>query len=80
MREEVVKLIRILGIGLCELIININLDYTTVNSIEFSKKENKIYVNVWLESDNVEIQYDYDDLSEFNQKIIYQTLSNLINN
>lgn len=79
MRNDVIKLIKILGIGLTELVIDIPLDITTVNSIEYDKNSDKIYVYIWT-SDDLEIQIEFDDLSDKNKKIIHQSLSKIVNN
>lgn len=79
MRNDVIKLIKILGIGLTELVIDIPLDITTINSIEYDKNSDKIYIYIWT-SDDLEIQIEFDDLSDKNKKIIHQSLSKIVNN
>ena len=78
-KDEVIKLVKILGIGLNELVITINLDGIIIDTIEYDKKTNKLFVNAWV-TDEMEIQINYDDLNEKNQMMIYYTLSSLVNN
>jgi hypothetical protein len=78
-KDEVIKLVKILGIGLNELVITINLDGIIIDTIEYDKKTNKLFVNAWV-TNEMEVQINYDDLNEKNQMMIYYTLSSLINN
>ena len=78
-KDEVIKLVKILGIGLNELVITINLDGIIIDTIEYDKKTIKLFVNAWV-TDEMEIQINYDDLNEKNQMMIYYTLSSLVNN
>lgn len=78
MRDKIIQLIKILGIGVNELIIDIDLDSITINSIEWSQSDNKVFVHLF--DDDYDIEMDFDDLSDENQEIIFKTLSQLIYN
>lgn len=75
MKKKVIKLIQILGIGLSELIIDIELGFITINSIEWVKGENKLYLYVFDIDSDMELSFDFDDLSKGDKKTIYEVLS-----
>jgi len=79
MKRKVATIIKILGIGLTELIIDLELDTYTFNSIEWVQSENKIYLHIF-EEDDLDITYDFDDLSDDEQLSIYVTLSSILYN
>lgn len=78
MRVKIIQIIKILGIGVNELIIDIPLDSIIINSVEWSPSDNKVYVHSFDE--DYDIEMDFDDLSDENQEIILKTLSQLIYN
>ena len=55
MKRKVTKMIRIMGIGLTELIIDLDLGIATFNSIEYVKEDNKIYLNIFQEDEDIEL-------------------------
>lgn len=77
MRYELVKIIKILGIDCHELVIDIDLGYVIVNSIEYDIDTDSILLHNFITSDGDEydIEMDYDELSDDDQKIIYTSLS-----
>ena len=62
MKRKISKIIKILGIGLTELVIDIDLSLGTFNSIEWIKSENKIWLHMFHEDDDIQISFDFDDL------------------
>lgn len=80
MKKKVVKIIQILGIGLTELIIDIDLSIGTFNSIEWSKSENKIWLHIFHDEEDIQITFDFDDLDDFDKYIIYTLLSSIAYN
>lgn len=79
MKKKVIQIIKILGIGLTELIVDIELDDSiTINSVEWSPSDKKVYLHIF--SDDLDIEMDFDDMSDGNQQIILQKLSELIYN
>lgn len=78
MVNKIIQIIKILGIGVNELIIDIELDSITINSIEWIQSSNKVVVHIFDE--DYDIEMDFDDLSDENQLIILTTLSALIYN
>ena len=80
MKRKISKIIQILGIGLNELIIDIDLSIGLFNSIEWVKSENKIWLHILYEDDEIDISYDFDDLDQFDKYIIYTLLSSIAYN
>lgn len=69
-----------MGIGLTELIMDIDLSFATFNSIEYVKAENKIYLYIMREDDDLEISYDFDDLDKEDKYIVYVSLASILYN
>jgi len=80
MKRKVAKMILIMGIGLNELIIDIELSFATFNSIEYVKPENKIYLYIMHEDEDIEISYDFDDLNKEDKYLIYILLASILYN
>lgn len=69
-----------MGIGLTELVMDIDLSFATFNSIEYVKGENKIYLYIMREDDDLEISYDFDDLDKEDKMIVYISLASILYN
>lgn len=69
-----------MGIGLTELVMDIDLSFATFNSIEYVKAENKIYLYIMREDDDLEISYDFDDLDKEDKLIVYVSLASILYN
>jgi len=80
MKKKISKIIRILGIGLTELIIDIELSLGTFNSIEWIKSENKIWLHMFHEDDDIQISFDFDDLDDLDKYIVYTLLASIAYN
>jgi hypothetical protein len=80
MKRKVAKMILIMGIGLTELVLDLNLSFATFNSIEYVKSENKIYLYIMHEDDDLEISYDFDDLCKEDKTIVYISLASILYN
>jgi len=80
MKRKVAKMILIMGIGLNELILDIDLSFATFNSIEYVKSENKIYLYIMHEDEDIEISYDFDDLDKSDKYLIYILLASILYN
>ena len=79
MKKKVIQIIKILGIGLNELIIDIELESITINSIEWSPDDNKVYLHVF-EEDDVDLEFNFDELPKPDQKTIFTQLSQITYN
>ena len=73
MKKNVIELIKILGIGLYELVMDIEVGDVVFNSIEWVREEDKVYLHVFKDG-NYDYSYDFDDLTEDQQTIIYYRL------
>lgn len=73
-------MIRIMGIGLTELVIDIDLSIATFNSIEYVKSENKIYLNIFQDDEDIELTYDFDDLDKDDKYLVYILLASILYN
>jgi hypothetical protein len=80
MKRKVAKMILIMGIGLTELIMDIELSFATFNSIEYVKSENKIYLYIMHEDEDIEISYDFDDLDKEDKYLVYISLASILYN
>ncbi len=69
-----------MGIGLNELIMDIELSFATFNSIEYVKAENKIYLYIMHEDEDIEISYDFDDLDKEDKYFVYISLATILYN
>lgn len=76
MKEKVSLIIKILGIDVRELVIDLSTDFGIFNSIEWYEKDDKIYLYSF--EDDFEICYDFDELNNYEQKQIYLILAPLI--
>ena len=74
MKNKIIQLIKILGIGINELVLDINLDCGSFESIEWNKEEDKIYLHIF-EDEDIDITFDFEELSEEDQLKLYQILA-----
>ena len=79
MKHEIINMIKILGIGMSELIMDFDLDSIIFNSIEWDNTDNKVYLHIF-EDDDFDITYDFDDLDVDTQMEIYITLASILYN
>lgn len=80
MKKKIIKIIQILGIGLTELIIDIDLSIGTFNSIEWSKSENKVWLHIFHEDEDIQISVDFDDLDKDDKYEVYTLLASITYN
>ena len=80
MKRKVAKIIQILVIGLTEIILDIDLSLGTFNSIEWIKSENKIWLHMFHEDDDIQISFDFDDLDKIDKYIVYTLLASIAYN
>lgn len=78
MKKNVIELIKILGIGLYEIIVDIEIDGTIFNSIEWDREEDKILLHLF-NGENYDYSYDFEDFDADNQLKIYNRLSIIYN-
>ena len=80
MKKKVINMVRIMGIGMNELIIDLNTSVAIFNSIEWVKSENKLYLHIFHDDDDIQISFDFDDLSKDDKLEIYVILSSILYN
>lgn len=74
--NELIRIIKILGVGCNEIVIDIDLSEFTINSIEI--EENNIILHIF--SGIIDFQINYDDLSPDDKVKIITSLKSLIYN
>ena len=74
MKNKIINLIKILGFGINELVIDISLTAGDFHSIEWEKSSNKVYLHLF-KGEDLDIMFDFDDLEEEDQLKIYQNLA-----
>lgn len=80
MKKKVAKIVQILGVGLTEIIIDIDLSLGTFNSVEWVKSENKIWLHMFHEDDDIQISFDFDDLDKIDKYTVYTLLASIAYN
>ncbi len=75
--SELLSIIKILGVGYNEIIIDIDLSEFSINSIEVDSSD-RIILHIF--TGYIDSYLYYDDLDREDQKIIYQTLYTLLYN
>jgi hypothetical protein len=78
MKKEIINIIKILGIGLNEIILDIDLGFFLVNSIEFREPNEIILHNFTDDGEDCEISYD--DIEPKYKKHLWKLLSILLYN
>ena len=61
LRNKAISEIKRLGNGICEILVEIPLSFSTVITLEFIETENRIMVHVF-EFDEFDMSFDFDDL------------------
>lgn len=80
MKKKVITMVRIMGIGLNELVMDFHTSVATFNSIEWIKSENKLYLHIFHDDDDIQISFDFDDLDKDDKLEIYVILSSILYN
>ncbi len=79
MKREVIKAIRIMGIGTKELVMDFNLSVGFFNSIEWVKEGNRICLHMFALND-FELSVDWEDLNKDDRLEIYVVLRSILYN
>lgn len=77
MKEDIINVIRILGVGLTELILEIDLGFFVINSVEYREPDEIILHSF---KDDVDYEMNFDELGESYQKYIHKLLTILVYN
>lgn len=77
MRDDLIRIIRILGVNYNEIFIDIDVDGFTINSIEI--RDGSVIVLHSFVND-MDLEFFYDDLIEEDRKTIYRSLCSFLYN
>lgn len=77
MRDDLIRIIKILGVNYNEIFIDIDVDGFTINSLEIGD-ESIIILHSFV--NDMDLEFFYDELIEEDKKIIYQSLCSLLYN
>lgn len=78
MKSELIRMIRILGVGCRELVIDIDLGIVVVNSVEFRDPES-VYVHHFTDG-GFDFEMEFDEIDPKHRRIIFNSLSGLLYN
>ena len=76
MKGDITKIVRILAVNCSEILIDIDLESFTINSIELD--DDIIVLHSFI--DDIDLEILYDDISYKDQSTIYHTLQSLLYN
>lgn len=76
-KKEIINSVLILGVGLKEIVLDIDLGFIMINSIEI-RNSNEIILHSFIEDIDYEIQFI--DLEQSYQHYIYQLITILVYN
>ena len=79
MKKKVAKMVLIMGIGLSELVMDIETSVALFNSIEYVRSENKIWLHIFEEGD-LELSVDFDSLGKDDKLAVYVSLASILYN
>ena len=79
MKKKVAKMVLIMGIGLTELVMDIETSVAMFNSIEYVKSENKLWLHIF-EEDDLELSVDFDELGKEDKMAVYVALASILYN
>ena len=79
MKKKVAKMVLIMGIGLTELVMDIETSVALFNSIEYVKSENKLWLHIF-EEDDLELSVDFDELGKEDKMAVYVALASILYN
>jgi hypothetical protein len=79
MKKKVAKMVLIMGIGLSELVMDIETSVALFNSIEYVRSENKIWLHIFEEGD-LELSVDFDSLGKEDKLAVYVSLASILYN
>jgi hypothetical protein len=75
--KKVRKLIRLLGVNVNEIVVDMPLGNDVFNSIEYNEIDDKIYLYIF--DDNLEYLFYFDDLLDVEKSEVYKILKLYLN-
>lgn len=79
MKREVIKAIRIMGVGTKEILMDFSLSVGFFNSIEWVKHDNRVVLHMFAMND-FDLSVDWDDLSRDDKLEVYVVLRSILYN
>lgn len=79
MKKEVIKAVRIMGVGTNELIMDFDLSIGFFNSIEWIPEENKIWLHMFTDGD-FQLSVDWNDLDYDDRLDVYVVIRSILYN
>jgi hypothetical protein len=79
MKREVIKAIRIMGVGTTEILMDFSLSVGFFNSIEWIKSDNRIVLHMFTLND-FDLSVDWSDLSRDDKLEVYVVLRSILYN
>ncbi len=80
MKKEVIKAIRIMGVGTTEILMDFSLEVGVFNSIEWVPDENRVVLHMFSDFSDFELSVDWDDLSVDDRLEVYVILNSILYN
>ena len=76
LRKKAIKTIKNISSGVFEIILDIELSFILINSIEYDEKSDSIFLHAF-EEDNFDLVFDFEDLSEEDMFRIIKVLNGI---
>ena len=76
LRKKAIKIIKKLNKGVFEIILDVELSFILINSIEYDKKSDSIFLHAF-EEDDFDLVFDFEDLSEEDMFRIIKVLNRI---
>lgn len=79
MKDKIIDLIRILGIGFNELVFDFEIDGVKFNSIEWVPEEDKVLLHIFDDENEMDHHCDFEGIDIDKQIKVYRVLSTFMN-
>lgn len=79
MKKEVIKAIRIMGVGTTELLMDFSLGVGYFDSIEWIKSDNRVVLHMFAQND-FDLSVDWDDLTYEDKLEVFVVLRSILYN
>ena len=79
MKDKVIDLIRILGIGFNELVFDFEIDGVKFNSIEWVPEEDRVLLHIFDDENEMDHHCDFEGIDIDKQIKVYRVLSAFMN-
>jgi hypothetical protein len=76
LRKKAVNLIKKLGNGIFEIVIDIELSFILINTIEYDRKSDSIFLHSF-EDDDFDLIFDFEDLKEEDMLKVIKVLNRI---